>query len=200
MRSVLYSASLAALIAVASCTDNDNDAPGADTSLSPTAATANAGADATVNRFTSVELDGGRSANANVFSWTQQSGPPTTLLDADTPTPRFHSTSAGTYEFALQVTNAPLETTVSTDTVTVTVQERPTVALTAPSEGEDVVTTATTADVSVEVGSTVVSVEIAEEAGTPIAVTPAGGVATFEDVSLASGDNTFVVTAFDQLG
>jgi PKD repeat protein len=84
---------------------------------------ADAGSNQTVQKNTLVTLNGSLSFDSDndvlTFSWIQLSGPAVTLTDADTPTPTFTPSRAGTYIFRLSVDDGDGGT--SEDTVTVTV-------------------------------------------------------------------------------
>ncbi|HLO29546.1 MAG TPA: PKD domain-containing protein [Anaerolineales bacterium] len=85
---------------------------------------ADAGPDQTATAGILVTLDGSGSTDPNpgdtlTFAWTQVSGPTVTLSGADTITPTFTPTQAGTYTFELTVSDGRLS---DTDTVTINVE------------------------------------------------------------------------------
>lgn len=82
-------------------------------------ATADAGADQTVQQGQTVTLDGSLSINANTFSWAQTGGPAVTLANANTPVATFTApATTGALTFKLTVGN---DTGTSTDDVTINV-------------------------------------------------------------------------------
>jgi hypothetical protein len=88
---------------------------------------ANAGADATATTGTAVALNGSASSDPDgsiaSYAWAQTSGPATTLSNATTARPSFTPTVAGSYVFALTVTdNSGL---TATDSVTITARSAP---------------------------------------------------------------------------
>ena len=84
---------------------------------------ADAGPDQTVRKNTLVTLDGSLSSDSDgdtlTFSWTQLSGPPVTLTGADTATPSFTPTKAGTCAFRLSVSDGDGGTSEDSTNVTV---------------------------------------------------------------------------------
>ena len=79
---------------------------------------ADAGPDRSGEPGTYVTLDGlGSSdsdADAITYAWTQEGGPPVTLIGANTSTPGFTPSEAGTYVFRLTVTDAEGVSTIDT--------------------------------------------------------------------------------------
>jgi hypothetical protein len=108
-------------------TVDDNDGGIATDSVTVTATNtlpvADAGQNMTVKKNTLVALYGSLSFDSDndllMFSWTQLSGPSVTLTNADTSTPTFTPSKAGTYVFRLNVNDGDGGT--SEDMVTVTV-------------------------------------------------------------------------------
>jgi len=96
------------------------------TTSSTKAPIANAGSDQTVIVGTLVTLNGTGSSDPNTpplpltYQWTQASGPAVTLNGANTASPTFTPTTAGTYVFSLIVNNGVSSSTASTVTITVT--------------------------------------------------------------------------------
>ena len=89
---------------------------------------ANAGSNQTVTVGTLVTLNGNGSSDPNTpplaltYHWTQTSGPSATLTGANTATPSFTPTLAGSYVFSLVVNNGVLDSSAASVTITVVAQ------------------------------------------------------------------------------
>jgi hypothetical protein len=95
---------------------------------------ANAGSNQTATVGTQVTLNGTGSSDPDngpsplTFSWTQTSGPAVTLTGANTATPSYTPTVAGTYVFSLVVNDGAANSTPASVTITVVAAPPPPVA------------------------------------------------------------------------
>ena len=105
----------------------DSTAASVTITVNPKAPIANAGSNQTVTVGTPVTLNGSGSFDPNTpplplaYHWTQTSGPSVSLTGANTATPSFTPTQAGSYVFSLAVNNGVLDSTAASVTITVTV-------------------------------------------------------------------------------
>lgn len=190
--------------ALAGCLDSGDgsDVPDAPNPPVNTAPIANAGSDKVVAPGSTVNLDGGGSADANgpiaTFAWTQTSGAAVTLLSPGTATPSFTApASAGNLTFQLTVTDNGGAS--HSDSITVTVNAIP-IASAGPDQTVSAGAAVSLAGSATDADGSITSYAWTQTSGPAVTLADATSATATFPAPVAAAVLTFDLTATDNRG